>query len=132
MITLKFNFSRMLAISFASFLGFFKLLTDLYFEFPTTLGGAKIIYRDVVCRLEDGTVAGSVLHLNRGVWNVYENSNIPLYECVNCASLNPATVIGVADKKGSLEVGKDADIIITDDKFEIKKTIISGEAIYEA
>ncbi len=97
-----------------------------------TLGGAKIIYRDVVCRLEDGTVAGSVLHLNRGVWNVYENSNIPLYECVNCASLNPATVIGVADKKGSLEVGKDADIIITDDKFEIKKTIISGEAVYEA
>ena len=97
-----------------------------------TLGGAKIIYRDIVCRLEDGTVAGSVLKLNHGVWNVYKNSNIPLYECVNCASLNPATTLGVAHKKGSLEIGKDADIIITDQNFEVKKTIIRGETKYEA
>lgn len=96
-----------------------------------TLGGAKIIYKDIVCRLEDGTVAGSVLRLNQGVWNVYKNSNIPLYECVNCASLNPATTIGMADRKGSLEKGKDADIIITDNEFEVKKTIIRGELKYE-
>ncbi len=97
-----------------------------------TLGGAKIIYRDIVCRLEDGTVAGSVLHLNKGVWNVYTNSQIPLWECVNGATLNPATAIGIADKKGSIEVGKDADIIITDGEFEIQKTIIGGEIRYEA
>ncbi|MBQ7045848.1 MAG: N-acetylglucosamine-6-phosphate deacetylase [Clostridia bacterium] len=97
-----------------------------------TLGGAKIIYRDIVCRLEDGTVAGSVLHLNHGVWNVYKNSDIPLYECVNCASLNPATTIGVADRKGSLEIGKDADILITDQNFEVVKTIIGGVTKYEA
>lgn len=97
-----------------------------------TLGGAKIIYRDIVCRLEDGTVAGSVLHLNHGVWNVYSNSTIPLYECVNGASLNPATVLGVESKKGSLEVGKDADIIITDDTFNVQKTIIEGTVRYEA
>lgn len=96
-----------------------------------TLGGAKIIYNDIVCRLEDGTVAGSVLRLNQGVWNVYKNSNIPLYECVNCASLNPATTIGVADRKGSLEIGKDADIVITDNQFEVKKTIIKGVVKYE-
>ncbi len=97
-----------------------------------TLGGAKIIYRDIVCRLEDGTVAGSVLHLNHGVWNVYTNSNIPLHECVNCATLNPATVLGLQDRKGSIEVGKDADLIITDEKFEVQKTIIKGEIKYEA
>lgn len=97
-----------------------------------TLGGTKIIYNDIVCRLEDGTVAGSVLPLNVGVWNVYKNSNIPLFECVNCASLNPATTIGMSDRKGSLEVGKDADIIITDNEFEVKKTIIRGEIKYEA
>lgn len=97
-----------------------------------TLGGQKIIYRGVVCRLEDGTVAGSVLHLNKGVWNVYTNSSIPLWECVNGASLNPATTIGVADRKGSIEVGKDADVIITDPEFNIKKTIIGGEIKYEA
>lgn len=97
-----------------------------------TLGGQKIIYKGIVCRLEDGTVAGSVLHLNRGVWNVYTNSDIPLYECVNCASLNPAAVIGMDKTKGSLETGKDADIIITDADFEVKKTIIAGEIKYEA
>ena len=97
-----------------------------------TLGGAKIIYRGIVCRLEDGTVAGSVLHLNKGVWNVYTNSDIPLYECVNCASLNPATTLGIEKNKGSLEVGKDADIIITDSEFNVEKTIIGGKIKYEA
>lgn len=97
-----------------------------------TLGGAKIVYRDIVCRLEDGTVAGSVLHLNEGVWNAFTNSSIPLHECVNCASLNPATVLGIADRKGSIEVGKDADVIITDGNFNIVKTIIAGEVKYES
>ena len=97
-----------------------------------TLGGAKIIYRGIVCRLEDGTVAGSVLHLNKGVWNVYTNSDIPLYECVNCASLNPATTLGLEKTKGSLEVGKDADIIIADSEFNVEKTIIGGKIKYEA
>ncbi len=97
-----------------------------------TLGGAKIIYRGIVCRLEDGTVAGSVLHLNKGVWNAYTNSEIPLWECVNCASLNPATTLGIQDKKGSIEVGKDADVIITDNEFNVEKTIIGGEIRYEA
>ena len=97
-----------------------------------TLGGQKIIYRGIVCRLEDGTVAGSILHLNRGVWNVYTHSTIPLWECVNCASLNPANTLGIAEHKGSIEVGKDADIIITDSQFEVKKTIIGGVVQYES
>ncbi len=97
-----------------------------------TLGGAKIIYRDNICRLENGTIAGSVLRLNNGVWNVYKNSSIPLHECVNCASLNPATTLGIQDRKGSLDVGKDADIVILDEGFNVKKTIIGGRVRYEA
>ena len=97
-----------------------------------TLGGAKIIYKDNLCKLEDGTIAGSVLKLNKGVWNVYTNTSIPLWECVNCATLNPATTIGVADRKGSIEVGKDADIVVLDDEFNVKKTIIGGVVRYEA
>ncbi|MBQ4602304.1 MAG: N-acetylglucosamine-6-phosphate deacetylase [Clostridia bacterium] len=97
-----------------------------------TLGGAKIIYKNNLCKLEDGTIAGSVLKLNKGVWNVYTNTSISLYECVNCATLNPANAIGVADKKGSIEVGKDADIVILDNEFNVKKTIIGGVVRYEA
>jgi N-acetylglucosamine-6-phosphate deacetylase len=63
---------------------------------------------------------------------VYTNSNIPLWECVNGASLNPATTIGVEKTKGSLDVGKDADIIITDGEFNVEKTIIGGVIRYEA
>ena len=97
-----------------------------------TLGGARIIYRDNICRLADGTIAGSVLRLNEGVFGVYKSSNIPLYECVNCASLNPATTLGIEDRKGSLEVGKDADILILDENFKVMKTIIGGKIKYEA
>ena len=97
-----------------------------------TLGGAKIIYKNDLCRLEDGTIAGSVLKLNKGVWNVYNNSKIPLHECVNCASLNPATTLGIQDKKGSLAAGKDADIVILDNEFNVRKTIIGGKVKYEA
>ena len=97
-----------------------------------TLGGAKIIYKDNICKLEDGTIAGSVLKLNKGIWNVYTNSDIPLHECVNCASLNPATTLGIQDKKGSIKVGKDADIVILDNEFNVKKTIIGGNIKYEA
>lgn len=97
-----------------------------------TLGGQKFISKGIECRLPDGTIAGSVLKLNKGVWNVYTHSDIPLYECVNCASLNPAKAIGVDKCKGSLEVGKDADIIITDAEFNVEKTIIGGTVRYGA
>lgn len=93
-----------------------------------TLGGTKIIYNGNVCRLEDGTVAGSVLSLNKGILNLYKNSNIPLFECVNAASLNPATAIGVENKKGSIEKGKDADIVICNNNFDID-TVIKGGII---
>lgn len=97
-----------------------------------TLGGQRFISKGIECRLPDGTIAGSILKLNKGVWNVYKSSDIPLYECVNCASLNPARAIGVDAHKGSIEVGKDADLIITDAEFNVEKTIIGGTIRYEA
>lgn len=95
------------------------------------LGGQKIICDENLCRLSDGTIAGSVLNLNKGVFNVYKNSDIPLCECVNCASLNPATLLGISDKKGSVEKGKDADMAILDDEFNCLMTIKNGKIIYK-
>lgn len=96
-----------------------------------SLGGQPIFVKGIQCLLEDGKIAGSVLRLNDAVKNFRDNTDIPLYEIVNAASLNPAKAIGL-DSKGSLEEGKDADIIITDMNFDIKKTIIGGEIRYEA
>lgn len=97
-----------------------------------TLGGQKIIVNGIECLLEDGTIAGSVLKLNNAVKNVLANTDMPLWTVVAAASLNPARAIGVDDRKGSLEAGKDADIIITDRDFNIMKTIIGGNVKYEA
>ena len=75
---------------------------------------------------------GSVLKLNNAVKNFRDNTDLPFWKVVAAASLNPAMAIGVNDRKGSLEAGKDADIIITDRDFNILKTIIGGEIKYEA
>lgn len=97
-----------------------------------TLGGQKIFLKGIECRLEDGTIAGSVLTLNKAVYNVLRHTDLTVYEAVNCASLHPATLLGINDRKGSIEIGKDADIIIADEKFDILKTIIGGTVRYEA
>ena len=96
-----------------------------------TLGGQKIFVNGIECLLEDGTIAGSVLKLNNAVRNVYNNTDMPVWSVFAAASLNPATAIGADDRKGSLDAGKDADIIITDSDFNILKTIIGGEIKYE-
>ncbi len=97
-----------------------------------TLGGTAFSSKGIECRLLAGTIAGSILKHNKGVWNVYTNTDLPLWYCVNCASLNPANAIGMGDTKGSLDIGKDADIIITDNEFNVEKTIIGGTVRYEA
>lgn len=96
-----------------------------------TLGGQPIFVNGVKCLLEDGTIAGSVLKLNDAVKNFSANTNWPFWKVISAASLNPAKAIGVDDRKGSIEAGKDADIIITDADFNIVKTIIGGEIKYE-
>ena len=95
------------------------------------LGGQDVYVKGIQCLLEDGTIAGSVLRLNRAVQNVYENTDIGIAKAFACASLNPATAIHEESRKGSLEVGKDADIIIIDTDFNVIKTIIGGTTRYE-
>ncbi|MCL2163985.1 MAG: N-acetylglucosamine-6-phosphate deacetylase [Oscillospiraceae bacterium] len=96
------------------------------------LGGQKITVKNKECRLDDGGLAGSVLTLNKAVKNMVDNTSASLYDIVACASLTPANVIGLASRKGSLEIGKDADIVIFDGDIEVKKTIIGGAVVYSA
>ena len=96
-----------------------------------TLGGQPVHKEGIKCLMPDGTIAGSVLKLNEAVRNLYENSTLPLYEAVNCASLNPAKALGEDNEIGSLEEGKRADIIIADEKFNIYTTILGGKIRYK-
>jgi len=96
-----------------------------------TLGGQPVHKEGIKCLMDDGTIAGSVLKLNEAVYNLYSNSDLEIYEAVACASLNPAKALGEDSEIGSLEVGKRADIIIADDKFNISMSILGGEIRYK-
>ena len=96
------------------------------------LGGQPIFLKGIECRLADGTIAGSVLKLNNAVKNVLRHTALPIHEVFNMASLNPAKAIKVDGRLGSLEEGKDADIIITDENINVIRTIKKGKTIYEA
>ena len=96
-----------------------------------SLGGQPIFVKGIECRLADGTIAGSVLKLNDAVRNLRENARLSLCEAVNAASLNPARRLGLA-AKGSLERGKDADIVICTEDLHILRTIVGGRTVYDA
>ncbi|WP_298841298.1 N-acetylglucosamine-6-phosphate deacetylase [Clostridium sp.] len=96
------------------------------------LGGQKVIVENGAARLEDGTLAGSVLTLNKAVLNMLRNSNLEIYDVVAMATFNPAKVINMDDKKGSLELGYDADIAIFNDDIDVSFTIVEGKIVYEA
>ncbi len=97
-----------------------------------TLGGQPFVATETVCRLPDGTIAGSIMPMNRGVKNLWENTDLPLWACVRAASLNPAEMLRIDKSKGSIEIGKDADIAIADRALNIKRVFVGGAEKYLA
>ena len=90
--------------------------------------GFIVIVKDGIVRLEDGRLAGSSLSLDKAVRNMVNLAGISLCHAVRAASLNPARILGMDHKKGSLEQGKDADLVIFNENVEIKKVFIQGRS----
>ena len=79
----------------------------------------------------DGRICGSgrwVLSNMRQLENVVQ---VPFEDIVKMASLIPAKYLNIDDKKGSIAVGKDADIVVIDDNFKCKKTFVEGKLLYD-
>lgn len=95
------------------------------------LGGQKVFVSDGKATLEDGTLAGSILKLNHGVKHVMEFANLTLPEVVKLVTMNPAKELGLHDRKGSIEVGKDADLVVLNEKCEPILTICRGEIAFK-
>ncbi|MCT4604553.1 MAG: N-acetylglucosamine-6-phosphate deacetylase [Marinisporobacter sp.] len=95
------------------------------------LGGKKVIVDEESARLEDGTLAGSILKLNEAARNIREHTDYKLNEIINMVSLNPARAIGMDDQLGSIEKGKCADLVIFDENMNVVSTIINGNIVYE-
>jgi N-acetylglucosamine-6-phosphate deacetylase len=96
-----------------------------------SLGGQRVEVRGGVCTLESGALAGSTLALNEAVRNMVELVGQPIGEAVMMASSTPAGIIGEA-RRGRLEPGMDADVVVFDWDFRVLLTMVGGRTVYEA
>ena len=93
------------------------------------VGGQKVMVANGEARLEDGTLAGSVLKMNEALKNFYEHTNIGLVELVNMVTKIPAQKLGL--KKGLVSLGYEADLVLFDEEFEISSVYIDGDIVFK-
>lgn len=95
------------------------------------LGGQDVYVDNGLAVLKDGTIAGSVLKMKDALRNILAFTDATLSDVVQMGAINPALQCGVFDRKGSLEVGKDADLIVLNDQNELVLTICRGTIAYQ-
>ncbi|MGI6125135.1 MAG: N-acetylglucosamine-6-phosphate deacetylase [Acetivibrionales bacterium] len=88
-----------------------------------TNGDARLVSNDVR--------AGSTLTTNKALQNLVEFTGRKLEEIIPLLTKNPATVMNIIDSKGTLDVGKDADIVLLDDALNVDTTIVGGTIAYK-
>jgi len=94
------------------------------------LGGQEVMVSQGQARLKNGTLAGSVLTMDTAVKNLVNKVGISLLNAVQMASYNPAKCLGIDDRKGSVELYKDADIVILNKNLETELTMVAGKVVY--
>jgi N-acetylglucosamine-6-phosphate deacetylase len=93
------------------------------------LGELDVTVKDGKCIIDENTLAGSTLTLDRGVKNFAEFTGAPIDQVSRLASLNPARMIGFDGEVGSLAVGRAADITVLSAKHEVVETILRGNRL---
>ncbi|MGW8048587.1 N-acetylglucosamine-6-phosphate deacetylase [Staphylococcus shinii] len=91
------------------------------------LGGQNVTVKGSEARLASGALAGSILKMNEGLKNLIKFTGASLDDLWRVTSLNQAIALNIEDNKGSIAVGKDADIVVVDDDIHVLTTIKSGE-----
>lgn len=94
------------------------------------LGGQDVAVKEGVATLLDGTLAGSTLKMPAAIQNMIRFTQCSLLDALKMASENPAKALGIFHKKGSIAVGKDADLVVLDEKFNIVMTLCNGGVVY--
>lgn len=90
----------------------------------------RVIIEDGVCKLADrSALAGSIATMDRLIRTMVQKAEIPLAEAVRMTSETPARIMGIYDRKGSLAVGKDADMVMMDDSLTIQGVWSMGQQV---
>ena len=92
-------------------------------------GRWRVRVTDEGVKLDDGTIAGSVLPFNRHLANLASIAG--LTKAARMASANPARTVGVDDRKGSLEAGYDADLVVLSPELDVRMTFVRGQITYQ-
>ncbi len=97
------------------------------------LSDPRIIIEDGVAKLADhSSLAGSIATMDKLVRTIAQKTDIPLADAVRMASETPARLMGVDDRKGTLQRGKDADIVVLDRNLAIRAVYSMGKLVPEA
>ena len=105
-------------------------MTDNSRPYYTWLGD-PIILEDGVAKLPSREAfAGSIATMDRVVRTMHTLAEVPLVHAVRMASANPARHLGVYDRKGSIEQGKDADLLIFDENVNVKSVYVRGKQAF--
>jgi N-acetylglucosamine-6-phosphate deacetylase len=96
------------------------------------LGGQAVIVKDGRAELINGALAGSVLKLSDALKNMMRFVNgCTLEHAIKMASVNPAKQLDIFDRKGSIRVGKDADLVVLNSHYDVEMTFCRGELAYQ-
>ncbi|MBP0963072.1 MAG: amidohydrolase family protein, partial [Oscillospiraceae bacterium] len=92
--------------------------------------GQRVIIEDDVAKMPDrNSFAGSIATDDRLIRVMHHKVGIPLWDAVKMMTLTPARIIGLDQKKGSITVGKDADLICFDNQIQVKGAMVCGKGL---
>lgn len=108
------------------------LVTDAlkYAAYDGEVDDPRYIIENGVCKLADhSSLAGSIATMDKLVQIMAFKANIPVADAIRMASETPANIIGIGDRKGTLQRGKDADILILDKKLNVRCVFSQGNMV---
>lgn len=96
------------------------------------LGGQPVYVKDGMACLSDGTLAGSVLTMDRALRTLRDAAGLDLAELWPMSSANAARQLGLGERKGSLRAGFDADLTLLDAEWHVRLTVVGGQVVFRS
>ena len=111
-------------------MGAFRMMVNY---FGTDFPERKMVVKDGDAVLaSNGVRAGSTLTLAQALRNIVKFTDHPVQDVIPLMTINPAKALRMDDRKGTLEAGKDADMVLLDDELNVVMTVGLGRVLYTA